>query len=135
VDKQASGDAMTRLIGHLAILVAFMTLGVGTAEAQAQRANCRYPNMRYCDGCVLDRRILVRVGGTCLFNVRTVGQLIGAETVTPPRLGSFGKANEYQSAYRAGARPGDDFFVYRVRAEIGGRVQTVTIRNFVRITP
>ncbi|WP_342361561.1 hypothetical protein [Terrarubrum flagellatum] len=124
---------MNRL--RLSLAIAFSVLTADLASAQAQRNLCRFPGIRFFDGTVAVRRILTTPNSVCAFNSHSGGALLGHQVTVPPKLGVFGRANEAQSAYRVGAALGTDYFEYQVRWEWMGRVNSMTIRNYVRIVP
>lgn len=123
---------MMRTIALSALLV--VSAGAD-AFAQASSNSCRFAPLRFCDDCVVTRTITVAPGGTCAFDSRAGGALLGHDTLVRPRLGIFGMASESQAAYRAGASAGTDYFEYRIRWERLGRPTSTTIRNQVTIVP
>lgn len=128
----AMGLVMTKAFLLAAVVLAGAAVD---AAAQSNAGFCRSQSVRLCDGCVVSRNVVVRAGGTCTFNASSGGALLGHQVMTPPRLGVFGRASAYQTAYRAGPTPGEDYFVYQIRWERLGRVNTTTIQNRVRVIP
>ncbi|MBK9081865.1 MAG: hypothetical protein IPL88_07200 [Rhizobiales bacterium] len=104
------------------------------AAASPAAADCVYGPVTFCDGCTLSRDIKVKTNDVCEFvGYVNNGSFRGFEIVQRPKLGKFGINSPTFAGYRAGAKPGADRFVYKVKWEVSGRVNTVTLVNNVTI--
>lgn len=121
----------------------FVRLALGAAALLAFSASaiagnnfCRFPPITYCDGCVLDRAIVVHPGSTCVFiSYIGNGAFVGHDFITKPTKGHFGAANRSTVAYQAPAIAGDDYFEYAINWNVAVTKQRVVIRNRVTIDP
>lgn len=112
------------------IFLAGLFLAAMIADASAA---CQIDRIEYCEGCRVERKILVDPGGVCGISRSAPGALLGIDVLESPKLGTLVNSSRAMLVYRAGQKAGTDRFAYRIRYEWGGRNMEATIVNHVTI--
>jgi hypothetical protein len=107
---------------------------LAAAPALAQEACSIQPLRFLCDGCTVQRRIVVQRDNGCIER-NTIDTVINGVTLTVrPRNGSFGRASASLQAYvPKKGYVGPDYYEFVLSHEIAGRPARTTIQNHVTV--
>lgn len=107
-------------------------LAIVALSASASADTCRLGHTE-----ALQRSFTLPVNGVCIISKvsRPGVEYVGIKPDIAPKNGQFGRHSAAEMAYRAGSKPGGDYFEYISIEKHGGAEKQFRIKNWVTIVP